>query len=155
MKKLLCALCLLAALAANVDAGWLYINVIVCEAPPAAIKWNSLVVEIGVWDEANPRRMILDTFNPTLGDDVVYSDHFLPGPIDMWNAWIFPGKERVYGSQNHKWYQIRWKDVAAYENKASDISTMHLDFEWRIDPDQSLRPDETTPLRLFQWQGRW
>jgi len=35
MKKLLCALVLLAALTASVHGGeWLYINVIVCEAPP-------------------------------------------------------------------------------------------------------------------------
>ena len=78
----------------------------------------------------------------------------MPGVIDVWNAWIWPGKKRTYGYDD-KYYQIRWMDVAAYDNKSSNFSTMHLDFEWRIDPDQSVNPDETTALRLHQWQGKW
>ncbi len=132
---------------------WLYIDVIVCETPPKYIQWNTLVVKIAVWDEKNPNAVV-DVINPTLGGSLYYSDHYLPGTIDIWNAWIWPGKKRTYGYDG-KWYQVRWQDVADYDNKASNYSTMHLDFEWRIDPDQSEKPDETTAKRLFQWQGRW
>ncbi len=153
MKTLVSSLVLL--LAANVHAGeWLYIDVIVCEHPPKFIEWNTLVVEISVWDEKNPKGAIFDVINPHLGGDLYYSDHYLPGTIDMWNAWIWPGKQRLYGYDG-KWYQVRWQDVAAYDNDASNFSTMHLDFEWRIDPDQSPKPDEKTAKRNYQWQERW
>lgn len=155
MKKLLQSLCLLATLAASGHGSeWLYVDVIVCEAPPPPIEWSTLVVKIGVWDKANPAGIVLDVINPTLGGDLYYSDHYLPGTIDIWSAWIWPGKQRVYGYDG-QWYQVRWRDVAAYDNGVSNFSTMHLDFEWRVDPDQTQNPDENTALRQFQWQGRW
>ena len=153
MKTLVSSLVLL--LAAHVHAGeWLYIDVIVCEDPPKPIQWNTLVVKISVWDEKNLGGAIRDVINPTLGGSLYYSDHYLPGTIDIWNAWIWPGKQRIYGYDG-KWYQVRWQDVAAYDNDVSNFSTMHLDFEWRIDPDQSPKPDENTPERKYQWQGTW
>jgi len=160
MKKLLQALCLLAALGASAHAAeWLYIDVIPCgqlvyEAPPDPIKWSTLVVEISVWDEANPGGMVHDIFNPSLGGSLYFSDHYLPGTIAVWNAWISPGKQRVDGYDG-QWYQVRWQDAAAYDNSISNYSYMHLDFQWRVDPDQSLMPDENTPIRQFQWQERW
>jgi len=131
MKRLLPAFVLLATLAAHARAGeWLYIDVIVCEAPPDPIKWATLHVGISVWDEANPTGgTVFDTINPSLGGELYYSDHYLPGTIDMWNAWIWPGKQRVYGYDG-KWYQVRWRDVTDYDNDVSNYSTMHLDFEW-------------------------
>ncbi len=155
MKKLLLALCLLAALAANVHGGeWLRIDIIICEDPPAVIEFTGLVIEVAVWDEADPGGMIFDIVNPALNYDLVFCDNYLPGLIDVWNCAILPGKKRTHGYDG-KWYQIRWMEVAEYDNDVSNFSTMHPDFEWRIDPDQSDKPDENSPIRLFQWQGAW
>ena len=154
MKKLLCSLVLLATLSAAAHADWLLIDIIICEDPPPALELVALVVKVSVWDEANAAGLVQKIVNPALGYDLVYCDSNLPGVINEWNAWIWPGKQRIYGYDG-KYYQIRWMDVAAYDNDASNFSTMHLNFEWRVDPDQSVEPDETTPLRLFQWQGKW
>ena len=151
MEKLVSSLVLLATLGAVAHAGeWLYIDIIICEDPPAAIEFAGLVIQVSVWDEKDPGGMVHKIVNPALSYDLVYCDSYLPGFIDEWNAWIWPGKKRTYGYDG-KWYQIRWKDVKAYDNKASNYLTMHLDFEWRIDPDQSAKPDESTPLRRAQW----
>ncbi len=150
MKKLLCSLVLLAAFTASVHADWLLIDIIICEDPPPALELVALVVKVSVWDDANPAGLVQRIVNPTLGYDLVYCDSNLPGVIDIWHAWIWPGKKRTYGYDG-KYYQIRWKDVRAYDNSASNYSTMHMDFEWRIDPDQSAKPDESTSLRRSQW----
>jgi len=153
MKKLLCAFCLLAASTVHADE-WLYIDVIVCEDAPAAIEWRVLYVKISVWTGVNTVA-ITDVLNPTLGGSGIYkSDHYLPGTVNLWNAWIWPGKQRMYGYDG-KYYQVRWMDVAAYGNDVSNYSTMHLNFDWRIDPDQSQKPNETTALRRIQWQEAW
>ena len=154
MKKLLCSLVLLAALSATAHADWLLIDIIICEQPPAAIEFAGLVITVDVWDDANPAGMVKKIVNPSLGQSLVYCDTNLPGAVDVWHAWIWPGKKRTYGYDG-MWYQIRWMDVAAYDNDVSNFSTMHLDFEWRVDPDQSANPNETTALRLLQWQGKW
>jgi len=156
MKRLL-AFVLLAALGTVAHGGeWLRIDIIVCEDPPAAIEFAGLFIEVSVWDEKDPGGMVktgrhvqmATGTRPTSG--IYYCDNFLPGVIDEWNAWIWPGKKRTYGYDG-KWYQIKWKDVKAFHNKASNYSTMHLDFEWRIDPDQSAKPDESLPARRAQW----
>ena len=154
MKKLLYSLVLLAFLSAVAHADWILIDIIICEDPPAAIEFAGLVIEVDVWFKATPGSMVHTRVNPSLNQPLTYCDSFMPGPITEWNAWIWPGKMRRYGYDG-KYYQIRWQDVAAYDNKLSNFTNMHLDFEWRIDPDQSVKPDETTALRLFQWQGRW
>jgi len=150
MKKLLCSFVLLAALSAVAHADWLLIDIIICEDPPAAIEHAGLVIKVSVWDVANPAGLVQKIVNPSLSYDLIYCDSNLPGIINEWSAWIWPGKKRTYGYDG-KWYQIRWRDVAAYGNKASNFSTMHMDFEWRIDPDQSANPDESTALRRSQW----
>ena len=157
MKKLLCSFVLLATLSAAARAGeWLYVDIIICEDPPAAISWSSLFVKVAVWDDnwrLAPRGsggMVTKFVYPTLSYDLVYCDNYLPGVIDEWSAWIYPGKKRLKG-RDGKWYQIRWDDAKAYHNKWTNYSTMHLNFDWRIDPDQSAKPDENTPARRASW----
>ena len=155
MKRLLHAFVLLAALSASAHAGeWLYIDIIICEDAPAAIKFAGLVVKVSVWDEADPTGMVTKIVNPSLSYSLVYCDNYLPGFIDIWHAWIWPGKKRVYG-RDGKWYQIKWRDNSAYDNKLSNYTDMHLDFQWRIDPDQSAKPNESSPARVAQWQGMY
>ena len=154
MKKLLSSLVLLAAFSAASRADLLLIDIIICEDPPAVIEFAGLVIKVDVWADANPAGMVHHIVNPSLGTDLVYCDTNLPGVIGEWHAGIWAGRNRHYGYDG-KWYQIRWGDVSAYDNKLSNFTTMHLDFEWRVDPDQSAQPDESTPLRTFQWQGRW
>ena len=152
MKKL-CSLVLLAALSANVHAGWLYIDIIICEDPPKAIEFAGLYVETSVWDEKDPGSMVKRGRHMQMSKEnsgTYYCDNYLPGVIDDWNAWIWPGKKRVYGYDG-QWYQIRWQDVKAFHNKVSNFSAMHLDFEWRIDLDQSAKPNESLPARRAQW----
>lgn len=150
MKKLLCSFVLLAAFSAVAHADWLLIDIIICEDPPASISSAGLVIKVSVWDQANPAGMVAKIVNPTLSQPLTYCDTNLPGTIDDWNAWIWPGHKRTYGYDG-KWYQIKWRDVRAFHNKSSNFSTMHMDFEWRIDPDQSANPDESSPLRKAQW----
>ena len=154
MKKLLCSFVLLAAFSAAAHADWLLIDIIICEQPPAAIEHAGLVITVDVWDDANPVGGVQKIVNPSLSQPLTYCDTNLPGVVNVWNAWIWPGKKRTYGYDG-KWYQIRWMDVSAYNNTLSNFTNMHLDFEWRIDPDQSANPDKTTALRIYQWQGKW
>jgi hypothetical protein len=153
MKKLLCSFVLLAAMAATAHADWILIDIIICEDPPAAIEAAALVIKVSVWDEANPTGMVHKIVNPTLSQPLTYCDTNLPGVINEWNAWIWPGKKRLYGYDG-QWWQIRWDDSQAFHTK-SNFTNMHLNFDWRIDPDQSASPNESSPLRLFQWQGKW
>ena len=150
MKRLLHAFVLLAALSANVHAGWLYIDIIICEDPPKAIEFAGLVIKVSVWDKANPAGMVQKIVNPSLSQPLVYCDTNLPGVVDVWNAWIWPGKQRAYGYDG-KWYQIRWDDAKAFDNNLSNYTNMHLNFDWRIDPDQSAKPNESLPARRAQW----
>lgn len=149
MKNLLHAFVLLAAMAAAAHADWLLIDIIICEDPPAAIEATALVIKVSVWDEANPAGMVQKIVNPSLSQPLTYCDTNLPGVISEWNAWIWPGKKRLYGYDG-KWWQIRWDDSKAFHTK-SNFTNMHLNFDWRIDPDQSANPDESTPLRTSQW----
>ena len=150
MKKLLYSLVLLAAFSAVAHADWLYIDIIICEDPPAAIEGAGLVIKVSVWDEANPAGMVQKIVNPSLSQPLTYCDTNLPGNINEWHAWIWPGKKRTYGYDG-KWYQIRWSDVKAFDNKLSNFTNMHLNFDWRIDPSQSANPDESLPARRASW----
>ena len=154
MKRLLCSLVLLASFSAAAHADWLLIDIIIDEDPPAAIEFAGLVIKVDVWADANPAGMVHHIVNPHLGTGLVYCDTNLPGVIGEWHAGIWAGRKRTYGYDG-KWYQIRWNDVSSYDIHLTNFTAMHLNFDWRIDPDQSANPDESTPLRLFQWQGKW
>lgn len=137
-RSLISAVVLMIAWAGRASAGNYYVDIVVCESPPAAIEWTMLYMQVNVWERGDYRNRDINHINPSLGGNVYESNHTLRGSPTVWHASVSERFElRVYGYDG-KYYLITWGPEASYNNgSVSNITTIHVDFTWKLDPVQN------------------
>ena len=134
MKKALCSLFLAAIIASHAAADNYWVDVVESENVPWALKYQTVPVQVNVWDKNDSLNWSRRTIGVQFGQSrPAASKHFLRGS-PTWHAAIRAGSKRVYG-YDAKWYLISWRHVSSHYNPGIAIATsLHPRFTWKRDP---------------------
>ncbi len=144
MKRLNIAI-LLACLSAHASAvsaaEWFYVDVKikVQNAPPSGILWAILYMDVDAWEEGNAGNVFHNRIYPSLGSNVIYSNHLLQGSPAVWNAWVAPGSQRVRDYNDEKYYLVTWPSFHHWliPSWLSNWTELEVELSWVLDPDQN------------------